>query len=167
MLSYNPTTDAYIVAPRNEETRELVKQAALTLSTTAGCYFTHDPYAALAFISQGDAGARAKLASFEADYRTSWATEYNGPSLAVPNGLAYHPFQAAGIAYAAARKNTLIGDQPGLGKTIQAIGLANHTGARNVLVICPASVRLQWRKEILKWSVLAPTRSGLPHRAEF
>ena len=156
MLSYNPTTDAYIVAPRNEETRELVKQAALTLSTTAGCYFTHDPYAALAFISQGDAGARAKLASFEADYRTSWATEYNGPSLAVPNGLAYHPFQAAGIAYAAARKNTLIGDQPGLGKTIQAIGLANHTGARNVLVICPASVRLQWRKEILKWSVLAP-----------
>lgn len=156
MLTFNEHTGAYIVAPREEQTRKLAVQAGLTFSKPAGVFYTHDPYAALAFYSQGDDGARAKMAGLYSDYQTSWQKDYGGQPLPAPRDLEYRPFQSAGIVYAANRKHTLIGDQPGLGKTIQAIGLANYIGAKHVLVICPASVRLQWRKEILRWSVLAP-----------
>lgn len=80
----------------------------------------------------------------------SWAedTEEEFP---VPAGLAYMPFQKAGIAYAVKRKRTLIADPPGLGKTIQAIGVHNATGTNRVLVICPASLKVNWSREWRKW----------------
>ena len=71
----------------------------------------------------------------------------------VPAGLEYLPYQKAGIAYAAGRKNTLIGDEMGLGKTIQAIGTINLTNPKTVLVVCPASLKLNWESEMEKWLV--------------
>ena len=68
-----------------------------------------------------------------------------------PEGLNYLPYQKAGIAYAMERGSTLIGDEMGLGKTIQAIGLINALKAKRVLVICPASLRLNWKRELEKW----------------
>jgi len=48
----------------------------------------------------------------------------------------------------------LIGDEMGLGKTIQALGFINlHENIRNVLVVCPASLRINWRIEAEKWLV--------------
>ena len=71
-----------------------------------------------------------------------------------PAGLAYLPYQLAGINYAQNRKATLIADEMGLGKTIQAIGLINSDPAiRKVLVICPASLKLNWQMEMRKWLV--------------
>lgn len=76
-----------------------------------------------------------------------------------PEGLDYLGYQKAGIEWAVARRSTLIGDDPGLGKTIQAIGTLNSLGnqAFPVLVVCPSSLRINWRIEIEKWS----TREGL------
>jgi len=71
----------------------------------------------------------------------------------VPDGLAYLPFQKAGIAYALKRKNCLIADEMGLGKTIQAIGTINATNPNTVLVVCPASLKLNWKNEMVKWLV--------------
>lgn len=74
-----------------------------------------------------------------------------------PDGLEYMPFQKAGIAYAMRRRNTLFGDEMGLGKTIQAIGVVNTDGeARRVAVLCPASLKLNWKKEIGIWSLRPP-----------
>jgi len=71
-----------------------------------------------------------------------------------PEGLAYRGFQQAGIALAASRPATLIGDEMGLGKTIQALGLVNlQQDIRRVLVICPASLRLNWQREAERWLV--------------
>jgi len=71
-----------------------------------------------------------------------------------PEGLCYLPFQRAGIAYALSREATLIGDEMGLGKTIQAIGVINASPeAERILVICPASLRLNWKQELEKWMV--------------
>jgi SWI/SNF-related matrix-associated actin-dependent regulator 1 of chromatin subfamily A len=41
----------------------------------------------------------------------------------------------------------------GLGKTVQAIGLINALAgeAKNVLVVCPASLRINWKRELKKW----------------
>lgn len=73
--------------------------------------------------------------------------------LPVPEGLGYLDYQKAGIHFSK-DKNTLIADEMGLGKTIQAIGVLNlHPEYENILVICPASLRLNWKREIEKWTV--------------
>ncbi len=77
-----------------------------------------------------------------------------------PEGLEYLPYQRAGVAYASARQNCLIADEMGLGKTIQAIGVFNaDPSLRKVLIICPATLRLNWAREWEKWS----TRLGTVH----
>jgi SWI/SNF-related matrix-associated actin-dependent regulator 1 of chromatin subfamily A len=69
-----------------------------------------------------------------------------------PENLAYLGYQKAGIAFALARPSTLLADEMGLGKTIQAIGLINASPEiRRVLIVCPASLKLNWAKEIKKW----------------
>ncbi len=71
-----------------------------------------------------------------------------------PEGLDYMPFQKAGIEYAMNRQGTLIADEMGLGKTIQVLGLINlDQSIKNVLIICPASVKLNWRNEARRWLV--------------
>lgn len=75
-------------------------------------------------------------------------------SLPVPVGLDYLPFQKAGIRYALNRPNTLFGDEMGLGKTIQAIGVINASPEiRSVLVVSPATLKLNWQRELRKWLV--------------
>ena len=63
-------------------------------------------------------------------------------------------YQQAGVEYALARNNCLIGDAPGVGKTAQGILISNAIGARRTLVICPASLRLNWAEEVWRWSVV-------------
>ena len=83
-----------------------------------------------------------------------------------PTGQEYLGFQKAGI-YFAKDKDTLIADAMGVGKTIQAIGVLNmHPEYRNVLVICPASLRLNWQRELNKWMV-KPRTVGYVDRADY
>lgn len=62
------------------------------------------------------------------------------------------PYQLDGIAFAAGVGRAVLADDMGLGKTIQGIGvaelLARHASVSRVLVICPASLKSQWRIEI-------------------
>lgn len=83
-------------------------------------------------------------------------------NLIAPDGLEYMPFQREGIAWATAKlrggaqgpsRSVLIADEMGLGKTIQAIGILNQFDWRRVLIVCPASLRLNWKREIEKWLV--------------
>jgi superfamily II DNA or RNA helicase len=66
------------------------------------------------------------------------------------------PYQLDGIAFAAGKGRAVLADEMGLGKTIQGVGvaefLAQHAGLRRVLVICPASLKSQWRNEIHQFS---------------
>ena len=86
----------------------------------------------------------------------SWAedTDAEFPS---PEGLTYMPFQKAGIEYACKRDKTLIADPPGLGKTIQAIGVHNTLDTVSVLIVCPASLKVNWKREFEKWDVHGST----------
>lgn len=67
-----------------------------------------------------------------------------------------YPYQKEGILFALFRKTAVIADEMGLGKTVQAIGAAilkkNIFDFTKTLIICPASVKEQWKKEIEKFS---------------
>ena len=77
-----------------------------------------------------------------------------------PPGLAYLSFQRAAIAYMADRAGVLLADEPGLGKTVEVLGVLNIRVIRRVLVICPASLRLNWAAEAGKWLVV-PREIGI------
>lgn len=66
------------------------------------------------------------------------------------------PHQIDGIAFAAGAGRAILADDMGLGKTIQGVGvaelLARHAGIDRVLVICPTSLKAQWRNEIERFS---------------
>ncbi|OMJ91158.1 hypothetical protein SteCoe_6326 [Stentor coeruleus] len=64
-----------------------------------------------------------------------------------------YAFQIEGVNFALAHfGRALIGDEMGVGKTIQAIAAAYaYVDEWPVLVICPASIKLNWRDEFLKW----------------
>ena len=71
-----------------------------------------------------------------------------------PEGCVYMPFQKAGIAYAQQHPGCLIGDSPGLGKTIQAIGLINlNPDISRILIVCPLTLAGNWERELKKWLV--------------
>lgn len=67
-----------------------------------------------------------------------------------------YPYQKEGILFAAKSGRCLIADDMGLGKTIQAIAateiFANEFNAEKVLIICPTSLKYQWKTEIEKFS---------------
>lgn len=63
-------------------------------------------------------------------------------------------FQKAGVEEIMNRQNVLLADEQGLGKTIQVIeylNIANIAGNRRVLIICPASLKLNWQRELLRF----------------
>ncbi|MFI7235374.1 DEAD/DEAH box helicase [Streptomyces cyaneofuscatus] len=66
-------------------------------------------------------------------------------------------YQSFGARFALAQKRVVIGDEMGLGKTVQAIAALAHLAARgesHFLVVCPASVLINWSREIRARSTL-------------
>ncbi|MDO9493948.1 DEAD/DEAH box helicase [Acetobacterium sp.] len=69
-------------------------------------------------------------------------------------------YQEFGAKYAIVQKNTLLGDEMGLGKTLEAIAAMAHlqaAGKTHFVVICPASVLINWYREIIQHSQLIPS----------
>lgn len=79
------------------------------------------------------------------------AVEAEAPALA--KALKSRPFQTVGVAFAARNQSCLIADQPGLGKTLQAIGAVIESGVRGpVLVVAPkAAAQITWPQELARW----------------
>ncbi|SEE64077.1 DEAD/DEAH box helicase [Streptomyces sp. Ag109_O5-10] len=66
-------------------------------------------------------------------------------------------YQAFGARFALAQRKVILGDEMGLGKTIQAIAVLAHLAAEgqsHFMVVCPASVLVNWTREIEARSAL-------------
>ena len=67
-------------------------------------------------------------------------------------------YQVFGAQYAIHQQRAILGDEMGLGKTVQALAAVAHLAARDqrrFLVVCPASVQINWLNETRKHTRLA------------
>lgn len=168
-LSFNNDDGAFFLTTDDLDRAE---DSGLTLSRSARgangefVYYTGDydkkpvfnPYAVMQYWQDADPAALAHLESLIPAYNMSWAedTSFVAPT---PNDREPMPFQNAGVEYSVNRKHSLIGDEMGLGKTMQAIMVANAIGAQRVLVLCPASIRINWCRKIREWSTIPNVRT--------
>jgi SWI/SNF-related matrix-associated actin-dependent regulator 1 of chromatin subfamily A len=73
-------------------------------------------------------------------------------SLRVPGlGGELKPFQRAGVSYLLERRRAFLADEQGLGKTIEALATVEASGAYPAVVVCPASLKLNWLRELERW----------------
>lgn len=63
-----------------------------------------------------------------------------------------YPYQQEGITFGLEHKRIIIGDEPGLGKTLQSIGIVDTANAFPCLVICPSSLKINWQREFEKFT---------------
>lgn len=160
-LDFHPGTQAFTLkVPRGDADLigALMRDHGMDFSETASTaneavLFTREPYCAATFALNATPRAQAELAGLLTRIDSSWALD-SGRHIDVPEGKELWGFQKADIDYALGRVNTLVGDQPGLGKTPIAICYANEIQAKRILVICPASIRLQWVRKIREWSTM-------------
>lgn len=80
-----------------------------------------------------------------------------------------YEYQQEGILFGLRKKRFLIGDEPGLGKTLQSIGVVDCARAYPCLVICPSSLKINWQREFEKFADVKAlvldnaTRSTFPY----
>lgn len=155
ILDFIPSTGAFTLRMLRSEgdPKRIMKEHGLDWSSSANVLFTRDPYAAACFADHATPHAYAKIGGILAEVAASQKAESNA-HIRCPADQELWSFQKADVEYALRRTHTLVGDQPGLGKTPVAICFANEIGAKRVLVLCPANIRLQWARKIREWSTL-------------
>ncbi|MBA3831632.1 MAG: hypothetical protein H0X34_07025 [Chthoniobacterales bacterium] len=131
----------------------LMALRGLTYSTSASrrdcaVLFTPNPYAL------ADIGGAPELAAYKKQIDLSRALDGVGTKK-LPPGKELWDYQRAALDYVLARGGGLLGQAPGLGKTITSIAFCNEVEAIRVLVIVPASVRIQWGEQIKRFSTIS------------
>jgi len=158
-LDYRYPWFILMVDRREADVSEIMANHGLDLSVPAStaqtaCLITKTPYAAVPWINYATPAALTELEPMAAEIMASRATDAPPRHWDCPAGLDLWPYQRANLHYALQRRHTLIADEPGLGKTMQAIVYANEIGAERILIMCPANIRLQWLKKIREWSTM-------------
>lgn len=147
-----------VPSARKKEIKNLMAYRGLTFSTSASSreeavLWATNPYA-LADLAEPSSPA---LGAYKREIELSRALDGKG-TRKLPPGLELWDYQKATLDYLMARKGGINGDQPGLGKTPTSIAYCNEREAQRILVICPASVRLQWGERIKEWSTIPNVR---------
>ena len=137
--------------------KDILKRAGFTWDGRSRVWFT--PWAITASTISKDAVVLEGLRRAAESIQKSNAI-YSDFEVPAPAGLEYRPYQLAGIEFMRNRRATLLGDEMGIGKTIQAIGLYNYHCAHGlkekrpqILIVCPATLKRNWLREWNKWAI--------------
>ncbi len=77
-------------------------------------------------------------------------------SIAASASQYLYPYQRVGIMWIKEMKRVILGDSPGLGKSVQTIMACEMIRAQRVLVVCPSYVKKQWREQVRRWAGKEP-----------
>lgn len=129
---------AFVLRPEAYATFDTFIEKARTIDPTLRCY----PDALEMVISERERLQRATL--IEEVY-----TDETLDALLTKN---LYPYQKEGVRFAFKAGKAIIADEMGLGKTVQAICCAEiylrEKMAESVLIVCPTSLKYQWKSEI-------------------
>lgn len=168
ILDYLPRNGQFILTVKQAEhnVQELMLHHGLDLSRprsseTVALLYTKNPYSVVDFYEAGTPAATARLLPLSSRIQSSFASG-SDRHIDLPADKELWPFQKAAVSYALegfeetwdAVPNSILGDEPGLGKTEEAIAIANEIRASRALVVCPGAVRDQWANRILEWSTM-------------
>lgn len=133
---------------------DLMAYRGLAFSTSASSrdeavLFSQNPYSLADLATEEN----KQLFGYRKQIELSRALDGKGTAK-LPPGLELWDYQKATLDYLLERKGGINGDQPGLGKTPTSIAYCNEREAQRVLVIVPASVRIQWGEQIKKFSTI-------------
>jgi SNF2 family DNA or RNA helicase len=156
MKVYKGDKDFFVLevpAAKKAEVASLMAYRGLAFSLSASnrekaVLFSPNPYS-VADLADGC----PELAAYKSQIDLSRALDGVG-TRKLPPGRELWDYQKATLDYLLARGGGIDGDQPGLGKTPTAIAFCNEIEATRVLVIVPASVRIQWGERIREWSTI-------------
>ncbi|GFH98944.1 DEAD/DEAH box helicase [uncultured Phocaeicola sp.] len=89
-------------------------------------------------------------------YRKQLLHDFSDKELDQLLKVSLYPYQKEGIRFAFQAGKAIIADEMGLGKTVQAIGTAELMKRKNliasVLIVCPTSLKYQWKREIERFT---------------
>ena len=124
------------------------------IDKTTKLYSTRKPSVAYKASEYAENRTRLALERMNATKTASWSLSSETKLRTLPSGFSYLPYQIAGVEFLKEHKKVLLADQPGLGKSCITIGLINECPEIwNVLILCPASLRLNWEQELQKWLI--------------
>lgn len=110
----------------------------------------------------------------EREQRKAWVDSLTGEDFSSLLNTRLYPYQEEGIRFAAKAGRAIIADEMGLGKTIQAIGTAELLRKKglvaSVLILCPTSLKYQWKREIERFtgqSVMVVEGNALQRREQY
>lgn len=161
-LTFDPTTQTFFFLCSFYD-KEVPKSVGFWWNPGIKRWYTKNPEIAKTLIKYADQNCLNQLTSItdkiKEEIKSSHAIsvpdeiEVEYPT---PQGLSYLPFQKAGIKYLIEHQNALLADQMGLGKTVEVIGAINtliesNSDIKNILIVCPASLKLNWQRELQKW----------------
>lgn len=124
-------------------------------------YVTRDIELVLPFLEHLDPSILAALEATGVAYEESVALDTDF-RVDVPDGRELMGFQRVDVEYIFKRKDTLLAEDCGTGKTPIMIGLLNTMCVKNALIICPAVAKYNWLlNEWPKWSTLTSLTIGV------
>ena len=92
----------------------------------------------------------------ETDIRRQLISQYSDQDIDSLLTTRLYPYQKEGVRFAFATGRSVIADEMGLGKTIQAIATAEllrrEQMVESVLILCPTSLKYQWKREIERFA---------------
>jgi SWI/SNF-related matrix-associated actin-dependent regulator 1 of chromatin subfamily A len=132
------------------EERHLPREAGFSFDLKVKAYTTPNHHIAARLREYADSAAKTEISKCLID-----VSPYAGPLLMPPN-LSLKPFQETAARFALSRNRSYLGLDPGLGKGVIAVVVANtldhHNKGRHVFVyICPPFLALNVENEFKKW----------------
>lgn len=158
MKAYRSAESGFYVLEAPTSNRKEVAKAmsyrGMMFSTAASSrlqavLFSRNPYSIADLASADD----PDLGAYKREIELSRALDGKGTHR-LPPGKELWGYQKAALDYLLKRGGGIAGQQPGLGKTAISLAFCNAVEATRVLVIVPASVRIQWGKQIKEWSTI-------------